>query len=232
MKKEKKYSEIRFTNQRRPEVDLKKYYTIFLQLGLILSLAILIGLTKITITPSGQQDFVLYEQEIIEMEEIIQTRQQERVPPPPRPPVPVEVPNDVIIDDVDIMIDSELNLFSDGHLPPPPQPPSQDAEPDNEEDFFIAVENMPQLKGSLSELQQEIRYPELAARANIQGRVIVQFIINERGEVENPVVIRGIGGGCDEEAIRVVKQAQFTPGLQRGRPVRVQYTMPITFTLR
>ncbi|REL38777.1 energy transducer TonB [Rhodohalobacter sp. SW132] len=231
MKKETKNNEIRFTNQRRPEVDLRRYYTIFLQIGLILSLAILIGLTKITIKPSGQQDIVFHEQEIIEMEEIIQTRQQERVPPPPRPPVPVAVPNDVIIDDVEIMIDSELNLFSDGHLPPPPPPQREDAD-EPEEDFFVFVEDMPQLKGGVSALQQEVRYPELAARANIQGRVIVQFIINEKGEVENPQVIRGIGGGCDEEALRVIRNAQFTPGMQRGRPVRVQYTMPITFTLR
>lgn len=231
MKKETKNSEIRFTNQRRPEVDLRRYYTIFLQLGLIFSLAILIGLTKINIKPSGQQDIVLHEQEIIEMEEIIQTRQQERIPPPPRPPVPVAVPNDVIIEDVDIMIDSELNLFSDGHLPPPPPPQREEAD-EPEEDFFVFVEDMPQLKGGVSALQQEVRYPELAARANIQGRVIVQFIINEKGEVENPQVIRGIGGGCDEEALRVIRNAQFTPGMQRGRPVRVQYTMPITFTLR
>jgi len=60
----------------------------------------------------------------------------------------------------------------------------------------------------------------------------VQFIVNERGEVENPKIIRGIGGGCDEEAIRVVSQARFNPGLQRGRPVRVQYNIPVVFIIR
>jgi len=56
--------------------------------------------------------------------------------------------------------------------------------------------------------------------------------VNERGEVENPVIIRGIGGGADEEALRVVREAKFRPGLQRGRPVRVQFSLPIVFKLQ
>lgn len=82
------------------------------------------------------------------------------------------------------------------------------------------------------DLQEKIRYPELARRAGIEGRVHIQFIVNEMGQIENPQVIRGIGGGCDEEALRVIKTAEFTPGLQRGKPVRVQYSLPIFFKLR
>ncbi|HBX65831.1 MAG TPA: hypothetical protein DEG32_06630, partial [Balneolaceae bacterium] len=59
----------------------------------------------------------------------------------------------------------------------------------------------------------------------------VQFIVNEQGNVENAKVVRGIGGGADEEALRVVRQAQFTPGMQRGRTVRVQYALSINFSL-
>jgi len=231
MEKQTKKNEFKFSNQRSPEVDLRKYYTIFLQIGLIITLMVFIGLTKINITGSELKDIVFSEQEIVEMEEIIQTRQEPPVPPPPRPPVPVQVPDDVIIEDIDIVIDAELNFLSDAHLPPPP-PPSQEQEPEPEEDFFIIVEQMPELIGGLASVQQKIRYPDLAKRANIQGRVYVQFIINEKGEVENPVVVRGIGGGCDEEAVRVLKQAKFTPGLQRGRPVKVQYAIPVTFVLR
>ncbi|MCC5940652.1 MAG: TonB family protein, partial [Balneolaceae bacterium] len=80
-------------------------------------------------------------------------------------------------------------------------------------------------------IMREVRYPEMARRAGIEGRVYVQFIVNEQGDVENPRVIRGIGGGADEEALRVVSQAQFKPGMQRGRPVRVQYSLPIFFRL-
>ena len=72
----------------------------------------------------------------------------------------------------------------------------------------------------------------MARKAGIEGTVNIQFIVNENGEVEDPRVIRGIGGGCDEEALRVIKNAQFEPGRQRGKPVRVQYSVPIRFQLQ
>jgi len=165
------------------------------------------------------------------MEEIVRTEQLQSPPPPPRPPVPVTVPNDEIIMDVEIDIGGDIDIGGQLALPPPPPQPAEEKE-DDEEDFFVFVEQMPELKGGLASLQREIRYPERALRANIQGRVFVQFIVNERGEVENPVVTRGIGGGCDEEALRVVTQAEFTPGMQRGRPVRVQYQLPVIFMIR
>ncbi|MEX0595435.1 MAG: energy transducer TonB, partial [Candidatus Paceibacterota bacterium] len=61
--------------------------------------------------------------------------------------------------------------------------------------------------------------------------VVVQFIIDEEGNVNDPVVVRGIGGGCDEEAVRAVSKAKFIPGKQRGKPVRVRYSLPVTFRL-
>ncbi len=166
------------------------------------------------------------------MEEIIQTEHVERVPPPPRPPVPQPVPNDEIIEDVQIDIDAELTLDGPMSLPAPPPQPDAEEGTEEEEDFFVIVEQMPELIGGLAELQSKIRYPETARRAGIEGRVYLRFIVNEKGEVENPVVTRGIGGGCDEEAIRAVKQARFKPGLQRGKPVRVQYSLPVVFRLQ
>lgn len=229
MKELRKYG--KFRTDRNPKVDLRKYYTIFFEIGLIITLMVLIGLTRINFGPSEENDIVLQTQDVVEMEEIIQTKQKEMVPPPPRPPVPVAVPNDMIIEDVDILINAELDLSDEGYLPPPPKK-QQAPEEEPEEDFFIAVEQMPELKGGLESIQQRIKYPEMARKANIQGRVYVQFIVNEEGEVENPVILRGIGGGCDEEALRVIKEAKFTPGLQRGRPVRVKYSLPIIFMLR
>lgn len=229
MKEQRKYG--KFRTDRNPKNDLRKYYTIFFETGLIITLMVLIGLTRINFGPSEEHDFVLQTQDVVEMEEIIQTEQKEMVPPPPRPPVPVAVPNDVIIEDVEISINAELDLSDTGYLPPPPKKQEAPKE-ESEEDFFVAVEQMPELKGGLESIQQRIKYPEMARKANIQGRVYVQFIVNEEGEVENPVVLRGIGGGCDEEALRVIKEAKFTPGLQRGRPVRVKYSLPIIFMLR
>lgn len=217
------------SDRKKPEAELKNYYTIFLQIGLLLTLIIFIIAVKMDLTGGEATEYTLEEQEVIEMEEIIQTRHLETPPPPPKPPVPVEVPNDEIIEDVDINIDAELTLDGPMDLPPPPP---QQVEEEPEEDFFVVVEEMPELIGGLAELQGRINYPEMARRAGIEGRVYVQFIVNEQGDVENPHVIRGIGGGCDEEALRAVAQAKFKPGMQRGRTVRVQYSLPIVFRLQ
>lgn len=113
----------------------------------------------------------------------------------------------------------------------PPTPPEPGAETD-EEDYFVVVENMPELIGGLASIQSEIEYPESARNAGIEGRVYVQFIVNEEGDVEEPRVIRGIGGGADEVALEAVKKAKFKPGYQRGKPVRVQYSLPVVFRLQ
>lgn len=111
-------------------------------------------------------------------------------------------------------------------------PPSQEEEVYPEEITFEVVEHMPELTGGLGSIQKLIEYPEMARRASIEGRVYVQFVVNEKGEVEDPRLIGGIGGGADEEALRAVKQAKFRPGLQRGRPVWVQFSLPIVFRLQ
>ncbi len=208
-------------------VDLRRSYNILLQSGLIIALLFIIGLVKINLYSEPPTPPPVEEQEEVVMEEVIQTKQIETPPPPPRPPVPVEVPNDEIIEDEILDLDAELDLDGPLDLPPPP-PPSDD----EEEDFFVVVETMPSLKGGLADLQRKVKYPEMARRAGIEGRVTVQFIVNEQGRVENPRVIRGIGGGCDEAALEAVRNAEFSPGMQRGRPVRVQYSLPIVFRLQ
>jgi TonB family protein len=110
----------------------------------------------------------------------------------------------------------------------PPPPPT--AGP-NGEDVFMIVESMPELIGGLQSIQENIKYPAIAQKAGIEGRVFVQFVVNEEGAVENPVVVRGIGAGCDEEAIRAVRLAQFEPGRQKGLPVKVKMSIPVTFRL-
>ena len=114
--------------------------------------------------------------------------------------------------------------------PPPPTPPSFEDQEDLG-DYFVVVEEMPKLIDGMKSIQSKIEYPTMARRAGIEGRVTVQFIVNEKGVVENAQVVRGIGGGADEEALRVVKQAKFEPGMQRGKPVRVRYALSINFRL-
>lgn len=216
------------TNKRKKtQADLRTYYTLFMQFGLIAVLLIFIVAMKMDFKIEKKTSNFIQKQEVIRMEEVIQTKQTEEPPPPPRPPVPVEVPNDEIIEDEIIDIDAELNFDQKLELPPAPV-----EEVEEEEDFFIAVEEMPELIGGLEGLQAGIKYPQIARRAGIEGRVIVQFIVNEDGTIENPRVIRGIGGGCDEEALKAVSQARFNPGRQRGEPVRVQYSLPVIFKLQ
>lgn len=108
----------------------------------------------------------------------------------------------------------------------------QKSEHSEEDDHYVSVENMPELVGGLASLQKEITYPEKARKAGIEGTVSVQFIVDKEGNVENPQILRGVGGGLDEEALRVVKQAKFKPGKDKnGNPVRVQYSLPIRFQL-
>lgn len=213
------------SDRKKPKADLRKYYTVFMELGLVVVLLIFIVAMKVDFASEKQKVDLIDEQEVVKMEDVIQTKQKETPPPPPRPQVPVEVPNDEIIEDQNLDISADINM--DEPLQMPEEPPS-----DDEEDFFVAVENMPVLKGGLGGLQRKITYPDMARKAGIEGRVIIQFIVNENGKVENPRVMRGIGGGCDEEALRVVKKAEFQPGMQRGEPVRVQYSLPITFRLQ
>ncbi|MDX1637471.1 MAG: M56 family metallopeptidase [Balneolaceae bacterium] len=98
-------------------------------------------------------------------------------------------------------------------------------------EIFVVAEKMPKLKGGLETIQNCVRYPEKASTAGIEGRVLVQFIVDRDGTVENPKIIRGIGYGADREAIRCVKRARFEPGMHQGSPVRVQFSLPVNYRL-
>jgi len=207
----------------------KGRYTIRIEFGFIFALLIMITLFKVNIKSSAD-DFKITttEQEVVKMEEIEITKQITRPPPPPRPIVPVAVSNDAVIED-EINIDSELNFddLEEFELPDAPAPVVEE----EEEQVFVVVEKMPELRGGLPALMKHIRYPEIARKAGLEGRVYLQFIIDERGKVHNPKVVRGIGGGCDEAAIEAIQKVTFTPGLQRGKPVKVKYSLPIMFKL-
>lgn len=95
------------------------------------------------------------------------------------------------------------------------------------------VEQMPRFDGNIEDyLHNNLRYPEMARESYIEGRVAVEFVVDEEGNISNVKLARGIGGGCDEEAVRVVKNMpRWQPGRQNGRPVRVLMTLPIMFAL-
>lgn len=97
---------------------------------------------------------------------------------------------------------------------------------------FEAVQHMPELLNK-REFYSNVEYPRGCRLAGIEGTVYVSFVVTGTGEVTNAKVIRGIGGGCDEYALQyIVENAKFSPGRQRGKPVAVRFTLPITFRLR
>lgn len=99
---------------------------------------------------------------------------------------------------------------------------------------FAYVERMPQSGFDWQAyLSRNLHYPKLAKEAKIEGRVIIKFVVDEDGAIAYPHVIKGIGGGCDEEALRVVSEMPYwQPGMQNGVLVRVYYTLPIVFKLK
>lgn len=103
--------------------------------------------------------------------------------------------------------------------------------PINESDYLPIVENMPGPIGGLKAIQEKIKYPEIARRAGLSGKVFIQAFIDEKGNVIHTKVIKGLGGGIDEMASDVIKITKFTPGRQDGKPVKVQVTIPIKFSL-
>lgn len=104
-------------------------------------------------------------------------------------------------------------------------------------EVYTVVEEMPQFENGQDDLFKflvsNIKYPEEAKKAGVEGTVYVSFVINANGDVTNVKVLRGIGYGCDEESIRVVKamQGHWKPGTQKGKAVNVQYNLPIRYTL-
>ena len=98
-------------------------------------------------------------------------------------------------------------------------------------EVFEVVDQMPEIIGGLAAIQKELKYPKIARMAGMEGRVIIQFIVNEEGKVVNPRVVRGVGAGMDEEAVRALKTAIFKPGMQDGKAVPVKLSIPITFKL-
>ncbi len=209
--------------------DLQKWYNVFIQAGLTLSLVILVVAFKADYRPSQQFQVNLQEQEVVEMEEIQQTKQEQKPPPPPKPPVPVEVPNNETIENEDVDFDASLDL--DEALNTDQGPPAPDEEEEEEDEIFVVVEQKPDC-GGVKALQDEVEYPDFARKAGIEGRVFVQFVVNEQGNVVDPKVTRGVHKLLNNEALRAVKKLDCKPGQQRGNTVKVQMSLPVTFKLQ
>ncbi|NUQ80088.1 MAG: energy transducer TonB [Bacteroidetes bacterium] len=209
-----------------PEADIRRHWKLYMETSVSIVLGLLVLGFYFFPDLKNQTVITVKEQEAIKIEEIAITKQEVKPPPPPRPQVPVLVPNDAVIDD-EIVFESELDVSA----PPPPPPPPTVAE-EEEAAIFEVVEELPEIVGGLAAIQKAIVYPEIAKRAGIEGTVVIRAAINEKGDVIKAVVAKGIGAGCDEAATEAVMKAKFKPGSQRGKPVKVWLTIPVRFKLK
>jgi periplasmic protein TonB len=181
------------------------------------------------------QEFVIPENvQLSEEEEQAQTKEQvikQILPtPPPELPMPIETPvtefaeNNSVEDGIE---QKDITQVSEQ----PVLPPKEETKIEEETVYFVAVEEMPEPLGGLKSIQEKIVYPEIAKRARVEGKVFVKAFVDETGTVTSAEIVKGIGAGCDEAAIDAVLQTKFSPGKQRGRPIKVQVTIPIVFKL-
>ena len=264
--KDKKWSSPLEARNKYPDVDVFRLSSTFLRLGLVITLALIIGAFNWTNVEEKFEvpDYALDLEVDLEIEP---PRTQEAPPPPPPPPPPVieEIPEGVEIEDmedldfVDQSVDAETVVdvppptITKKDAPPPPPPPPPPPEPEVEE-IFKVVEEMPRFPGCedmsastaekkacadkkmLEFIYSHIKYPAIARDNGIEGTVIVQFVVDKDGRVSESQVLRDVGGGCGAEAQRIVKlmnemPEKWTPGKQRGIPVRVMFTLPVRFKL-
>ncbi len=222
-----------------PQADLEAKKGLFFEIGLAISLLLVFLAFQIK-TPirTPNLELNLAELNIIE-EEIISTHQ----PPPPKPEPPrmqnitlLKVVEDDVEDIQEIDIQVEADQSTEIPVYTPIERVQRDEEEIKEEEIFLIVEEQPEFPGGdiarIRYFNENIKYPQLAREMNIQGTVFVGFVVEPDGSISNVTLLRGIGAGCDEEALRVVsKMPRWKPGKQRNQPVRVRFTLPVRFTL-
>ena len=217
------------------KADLENKKTYFFEVGLILALLIVFAAFEYKTYDKITIDI---QQRIVDdtPEEIIPIT--EHKPPPPPPPPPKQVTQIKIVeDDVEVEDEIDIDVEADDDTEVEEYIPVEEEEEIVEAEIFTVVESMPEFPGGTGELYKylgkSIKYPPLAKESGIQGRVFVNFVVEPNGSISNVKILRGIGGGCDEEAVRVVKDMpSWKPGKQRGKAVRVSYNLPIKFTLQ
>ncbi|HMT54152.1 MAG: TonB family protein [Saprospiraceae bacterium] len=243
-----------------PEMDVFKNSGSFFNYGIAaavgLSLAAMSWTTYEKKIVVDLQDLVLEEE--VEVD-IPRTAEPPPPPPPPPPPVIQEVPDTEIIEDKPEFVDNSVQeetkvdapVVETKKAPPPPPPPPPPAP--HEEEIFKVVEQMPRFPGCedkgtekekedcaktkmLEYIYKNLKYPAIARENGVEGQVVLQFVVDKDGSITDTKIVRDIGAGCGEAASTAVTGMnnmgkKWIPGKQRGRPVRVLYTLPVKFKL-
>ena len=223
------------------KADLEGGKGLSILMGIVVGLAVLfVGFEWGTQEKTIQKDEGIAD--IIAEEEIDITRQEE-TPPPPPPPPPVEqvaevlnvVEDDVEVENTDLLSsdDNQAEAQTQTYVPPVVK---VEEEEESSQQIFMVVEEMPEFPGGqaalMSFIAKSIKYPVVAQENGIQGRVTCSFVVNKDGSIVDAEVIRGIDPSLDKEALRVINtMPKWKPGKQRGKPVRVKFTVPINFRL-
>ncbi|NVO19115.1 MAG: energy transducer TonB [Bacteroidetes bacterium] len=236
---------------------LRKQYKKNLTRALFLAIAILIaGMVYPLVSSYYAQRRAKYIEKTAEAEFLDLNKPKDDAPPPPPPPPPPPaaleqkvkfvapvVTTEEVVEETDVMNQDDLSKTTTNE--PVAQVEETETAPavqevievEESKPVFTFVEEQPSFVGGddarLKFIAQNIEYPKQAIENSIQGTVYVSFIIDSKGKVTDVKVLRGIGGGCDEEAIRVVKMMPaWHPGKNNGKEVRVQYSMPVSFKLQ
>ena len=225
--------------KKSPKADLEGKKTTWLLIGFVLILAVMFVAfewaerDKQVTTDSGVE-MPIFEEEMIP---ITEQEEPKQAPPPPEAPKVEEVlqiaENDADVQETTIQSSEENNQAVEIKYV---APVVEEEEPE-EAEIFMVVEEMPEFPGGMAEclkfLGKNIKYPTIAQENGVHGRVIVQFVVNQDGSIVDPVVVRSVDPYLDKEALRVIKtMPKWKPGKQRGKAVRVKYTVPVTFKLQ
>lgn len=220
--------------KKNEKFDLTKKSSLFFSIGLLASMTLVV--TAFEWKNSDQSIADLTGKNTNNFEETMEVPPTD-IPPPPAPvvqqPQVVEVPDEEEIKE-DIKVNLDVEVTEDTKVE---EIVVQAEQPKEETDeIFSVVEETATPKGGIQAfykyVSDKIKYPAQARRMNIEGRVFVEFVINKDGTLSDVRAVKGIGAGCDEEAVRIVQSAPpWNPGKQRGKPVKQRYTLPIIFKL-
>jgi len=217
--------------KKSPKADLEGKKSTWLLIGYVFILALMFVAFEWTDRDKQVTD-VVFEEEIIPITE----QEQKQAPPPPEAPKVEEVlqivENDAKVEETAIQASEET-----GQAVEVKYVPVEVEEEPEEQQIFQVVEEMPEFPGGMAEclkfLGKNIKYPTISQENGVQGKVIVQFVVNKDGSIVDPVVVRSVDPYLDKEALRVIKtMPKWKPGKQRGKAVRVKYTVPVTFKLQ
>ena len=226
--------------KKTPKADLENKKSTWLLVGYVIVLAfmfIAFEWTKrdIKIDTSQAITDLVFEEEIIPI-----TEQPEQAAPPPPPAAPpiaetlTIVEDDADVEETTIATSEETNQAVEIKY----VPVAVEEEEPEESTIFEVVEQMPEfpnggMAGLMQYLSKNIKYPTIAQENGTQGRVTVQFVVNRDGSIVDAKVLRGVDPYLDKEAIRVISSMpKWKPGMQRGKAVRVKYTVPVMFRLQ